>query len=97
MTVDWDEPLIPPGRSIRRTCTCPDAERNGACKHVIALAYVVAAAIDDDPSVLLEWRGCTTEEPQAPVTVRPAERRCVGRRRAAGARPGPARCPSGRC
>lgn len=69
MTVDWDEPLIPPGRSIRRTCTCPDAEHNGACKHVIALGYVVAAAIDDDPSVLLEWRGCTAEEPEKPVAV----------------------------
>ncbi len=63
MTVDWDEPLIPPGRSIRRTCNCPDADRSGSCKHVIALAYVVAAAIDDDPSLLLEWRGCTGETP----------------------------------
>jgi uncharacterized Zn finger protein len=61
MTVDWDEPLIPPSRSVRRSCTCPDSDRNGACKHVIALAYVVAAAIDDDPSLLLEWRGCTAE------------------------------------
>ena len=59
MTVDWDEPLIPPGRAVRRSCTCPDADRNGACKHVIAVAYVIAGAIDDDPSVLLEWRGCT--------------------------------------
>jgi uncharacterized Zn finger protein len=61
MTVDWDEPLIPPGRSVRRSCTCPDADRSGACKHVVALAYVVADAIDDDPSLLLEWRGCRLE------------------------------------
>lgn len=61
MTVDWDEPLIPPGRSVRRSCTCPDADRSGACKHVVALAYVVADAIDDDPSLLLEWRGCRPE------------------------------------
>lgn len=61
MTIDWDEPLIPPGRSIRRSCTCPDADRSGACKHVTALAYVVADAIDSDPSLLLEWRGCTAE------------------------------------
>ena len=67
MTVDWDEPLVPPGRSIQRSCTCPDADRSGTCKHVIALAYVMAAAIDDDPSVLLEWRGCTAEEPRRPV------------------------------
>jgi uncharacterized Zn finger protein len=61
MTFDWDEPLIPPARSVRRSCTCPDADRNGACKHVIAVAYVLADAIDDDPSLLLEWRGCTAE------------------------------------
>ncbi len=60
MTVDWDEPLVPPGRSVRRSCTCPDADRSESCKHVIALAYVVAAAIDNDPSLLLEWRGCST-------------------------------------
>lgn len=63
MTVDWEEPLIPPGKSIRRACTCPDFERGGACKHVIALAYVVANAIDENPAVLLEWRGCTMDEP----------------------------------
>jgi uncharacterized Zn finger protein len=63
MTVDWDEPLVPPGKSIRRSCTCPDHERGGACKHVIALGYVIADAIDRNPAVLLEWRGCTTEEP----------------------------------
>lgn len=61
MTVDWEEPLIPPSRSLRRSCTCPDSEFSGTCKHVIALGYVVAAAIDDDPSILLEWRGCTVE------------------------------------
>ena len=74
MTVDWEEPLIPPSRAVRRSCTCPDADRSGACKHVIALAYVVADAIDGDPSLLLEWRGCTAEptrEP-APVAVAPA-------------------------
>lgn len=64
MTVDWDEPLIPAGRSLRRSCSCPDADRGGVCKHVIAAGYVVAAAIDDDPSLLLEWRGCTS----APTT-----------------------------
>ena len=72
MTVDWDEPLIPPGKSVRRSCTCPDADRTGTCKHEIALAYVFASAIDDDPSLLLEWRGCTAvEEPREPVTLRP--------------------------
>jgi len=62
MTVDWDEPLVPTGKSIRRSCTCPDHERSGTCKHVIALAYVVADVIDQNPAVLLEWRGCTAPE-----------------------------------
>lgn len=71
MTVDWDEPLIPPGKSIRRSCTCPDHERGGACKHVIALAYVVADAIDQNPAVLLDWRGCSTDSPQEAPSERP--------------------------
>ena len=72
MTVDWDEPLVPAGRSIRRSCTCPDADRSGACKHVTALAYVIADAIDDDPSVLLGWRGCKAEEPSWRARPQPA-------------------------
>jgi len=75
MTVDWEEPLIPPGKALRRSCTCPDADRNDACKHVIALGYVVADAIDHDPSLLLEWRGCVSREPAAAAPLRvPAER-----------------------
>jgi uncharacterized Zn finger protein len=75
MTVDWEEPLIPPSKSLRRSCTCPDADRSDACKHVIALGYVVADAIDSDPSLLLEWRGCVSREPAAAAPARvPAER-----------------------
>lgn len=61
MTTDWGEPLTPRARDVRRSCTCPDADVTGACKHVAALAYVVADAIDGDPSLLLHWRGCATE------------------------------------
>ena len=71
MTVDWDEPLIPPSRSLRLSCTCPDAGRHGACKHVVALGYVVADSIDDDPSLLLEWRGCTAEPAARPGPATP--------------------------
>jgi len=70
MAVDWDEPLVPHGRSIRRSCTCPDHDRSGGCKHVNALAYVIAAAIDENPAILLEWRGCTAE----PLQEAPGER-----------------------
>ena len=37
------------------------------CKHVAAVAFVVADAIDSDPSLLLRWRGC---EPVAPPASR---------------------------
>ena len=60
-------PLVPPTRSVRTDCTCPDRERSPVCKHVAALAFVVADAIDDDPSLLLRWRGC---EPVAPPAAR---------------------------
>jgi uncharacterized Zn finger protein len=73
MTVDWDEPLVPPSRSVRRSCTCPDADYSGVCKHVAALAYVVADAIDADPSLLLAWRGCVASpEKQRTREVEPA-------------------------
>lgn len=61
------EPLIPPARRIRTACTCPDHDRTSVCKHVAALAFVLADAIDGDPSLLLRWRGC---EPVAPPASR---------------------------
>ncbi len=52
---DWGEQLIPRPRQIRRTCTC---DPSGACEHVAATALAFADAIDDDPALLLRWRGC---------------------------------------
>jgi hypothetical protein len=86
MTVDWEEPLVPPSRAVRASCTCPDSDFAGRCKHVFALAYVVAAAVDDDPAILLEWRGCGPVDPQeAPAPA--ARPRPVGDPWAAGALP----------
>jgi hypothetical protein len=59
------EPLVPPTRRIRTTCTCPDRERSHVCKHVAALAFVLADSIDRDPSLLLRWRGCELAAPPA--------------------------------
>jgi hypothetical protein len=70
MTVDWEEPLVPAPGAIRRTCTC---DAGGACEHVAALAYVVADAIDGDPSLLLRFRGCVAAEEEAPRPAAPAE------------------------
>jgi len=59
------EPLVPPTRKIRTSCTCPDREYASVCKHVVALAFVIADAIDSDPSLLLRWRGCEPDTPPA--------------------------------
>lgn len=52
---DWGEQLIPRRGQIRRECTCDDG---GACEHVAAAGRAFADAIDEDPSLLLRWRGC---------------------------------------
>jgi hypothetical protein len=52
------EPLVPAKRRVRTSCTCPDREYASVCKHVAALAFAIADAIDSDPSLLLRWRGC---------------------------------------
>jgi len=61
---DWEEPLVPEPAAIARACTC---DAGGDCEHVAAVAYAVADAIDDDPSLLLRWRGvgATADAPVA--------------------------------
>ena len=86
------------GRSDAR-CTCPDVDFSGTCKHLVALAYLFAEAIDGDPSLLLRWRGClAAAEPApqrpplraaAPLTDRDRRgARSLGRRAGPGDRPG---------
>jgi hypothetical protein len=55
--------LAPTAKELRRSCTCPDDEPSGACKHLAALAFAVADAIDRDPSLFLHWRGCRPADP----------------------------------
>jgi uncharacterized Zn finger protein len=69
LLIDWDVSLVPAGHAVRRSCTCPDSGYSGACKHVVALAYVLADAIDRDPSLLLRWRGCEIGAAGAPASV----------------------------
>ena len=68
MAEDWEEPLVPRPGKIRRSCTCSPGT---ACEHIAALAYVVADAIDRDPSLLLRWRGCTAEAGEEVVALPP--------------------------
>jgi hypothetical protein len=51
---DWEEPLVPAPGAIACPCSC---DAGGDCEHVAAVARAVADAIDDDPSLLLRWRG----------------------------------------
>ena len=59
--------FAPASRDVRRRCTCPDTEPVGACKHVAAVAFAVADAVDREPALFLLWRGCP------PVAPRPAD------------------------
>jgi uncharacterized Zn finger protein len=68
MAVDWEEPLVPATRSLRRACSCG---RPGTCAHVAALAYVLADRIDREPSLLLRWRGCVARAAVEPNAAEP--------------------------
>lgn len=57
--------FAPTARDVRRSCTCPDTEPAGACKHVAAVAFAVADAIDRDATLFLLWRGCDPVEPRS--------------------------------
>ena len=51
-------PLFP-GRwsELTALCSCPDSM--SPCKHIAAVLYLFADRLDDDPWLLLEWRGRT--------------------------------------
>jgi uncharacterized Zn finger protein len=48
-----DLPLFPSALDMR--CSCPDW--GVPCKHLSAMLYVLAEAFDDDPFLVLAWRG----------------------------------------
>ncbi|MFG1922963.1 SWIM zinc finger family protein [Cryptosporangium sp. NPDC048952] len=50
---DCGTPLFP--TSVGMKCSCPDW--SVPCKHVAAVCYVLAEAFDDDPFLVLAWRG----------------------------------------
>lgn len=53
--------LLPAGAGgLVVRCSCPDLET--VCKHVAAVCYLAAEAFDDDPFLLLLWRGRTRDE-----------------------------------
>jgi len=57
--------------AIKAQCSCPD-EAN-PCKHIAAALYVFADQLDDDPWLLLEWRGRSRDELLGAFVTAPAE------------------------
>jgi uncharacterized Zn finger protein len=55
-----DLPLFPDDSELELECTCPDWGR--PCKHSSAALYLLAEAFDDDPFLILAWRGRSREE-----------------------------------
>src|SRR3954452_9908322 len=53
-----DRPLFP--SRLDMTCSCPDW--SVPCKHASAVLYVLAEAFDDDPFLVLAWRGRARDE-----------------------------------
>ena len=51
-------PLFP--SALTMSCSCPDWGE--PCKHVSAVLYVLAEAFDDDPFLVLAWRGRGRDE-----------------------------------
>jgi len=49
-------------------CSCPDWEN--PCKHVAAVFYLMAEAFDDDPFLILDWRGKKKERLLADLRAR---------------------------
>ena len=44
-------------RDMKKTCNCPDSGGYSTCKHIAALYFVLARAIDAEPDILFKLRG----------------------------------------
>jgi uncharacterized Zn finger protein len=61
--------LIPDRNEVLLTCSCPDAETSGACKHALAVLLVLADEITIEPDVLERWRGGDPATSRLPATT----------------------------
>ncbi len=55
---------------LKAACSCPDF--GNPCKHIAAVLYVLADQLDDDPWLLLLWRGRRRDEVLAHLGTRDA-------------------------
>lgn len=54
-------PLFPTRwRDLKARCTCPDSAN--PCKHIAAVLYLFADRLEQDPWLLLQWRGRSQDE-----------------------------------
>lgn len=58
-------PLFPDPDGLEMDCSCPDW--GFPCKHLSATLYLLAEAFDDDPFLVLAWRGRSRDELLAAV------------------------------
>ena len=67
-------PLLPrTWNDLHASCSCPDCEN--PCKHIAAVLYVFADRLDDDPWLLLAWRGRTRDAGARPPRQPPRRQR----------------------
>jgi uncharacterized Zn finger protein len=52
--------LFPTSREFDTDCTCPDWQN--PCKHIAATCYILAERFDQDPFLILAWRGRSRAE-----------------------------------
>ena len=63
-------PLFPVHwRDLKARCSCPDSAN--PCKHIAAVLYLFAERLEDDPWLLLQWRGRTQDEVLAALEGQP--------------------------
>jgi uncharacterized Zn finger protein len=56
---DCGLPLFPDEQGLEMKCSCPDW--GFPCKHLSAVLYLLAERFDDDPFLVLAWRGMPKE------------------------------------
>ena len=73
---DAGVPLLPARwADVEADCSCPDW--GNPCKHIAAVLYVFADRLDDDPWLLLRWRGRERDQVLAHLRSQQVERPVV--------------------
>jgi uncharacterized Zn finger protein len=68
---DCGLPLFPEQRGLEMSCSCPDW--GFPCKHLSAVLYLLAEAFDEDPFLVLAWRGMGRDTLLAALRATPTD------------------------